>query len=526
MASKTILVPPRPSVVLMFPVKALAVVAVSALPVTSPVTSPVNIAAAGSPTLASKTILVPPRPSVVLMFPVKSPVTSPVTSKVPPTVTSPPRATVPVAVKSITVIPAAPNVPVVNTFWEPKSGAIFVPAIAAFVFISASTISSSNILAEVTASSDISPACMASVPKSTAPEAVRPVTVVAPAPNVPVVTTFWAPKSGAILVPAIAAFVFTSASTISSSNILAEVTASSDISPACMASVPKSTAPEAVRPVTVVAPAPNVPVVTTFWAPKSGSIFDPAIAAFVFTSALTISSSNILAEVTCESCISLVCIASVPRVTVPVAVKSVTVVAAAPNAPVVSTFWAPKSGSIFDPAIAAFVFTSALTISSSNILAEVTCESCISLVCIASVPRVTVPVAVKSVTVVAAAPNVPVVSTFWVPKSGSIFVPAIAAFVFTSALTISSSNILAEVTAPAAISAVAIVPSSISVVVTAPAAIVTLVFCVFTANNAKGTAVKGALLISIKFEQLSYALNSIFKFLANKLHLMSSKDKA
>ena len=52
------------------------------------------------------------------------------------------------------------------------------------------------------------------------------------------------------------------------------------------------------------------------------------------------------------------------------------------------------------------------------------------------------------------------------------------------------------------------------------------VSCVFTANNAKGTAVKGALLISIKFEQLSSALNSIFKFLVNKLHLMSSKDKA
>ena len=139
---------------------------------------------------------------------------------------------------------------------------------------------------------------MASVPKSTAPEAVRSVTVVAPAPNVPVVTTFWAPKSGAIFVPAIAAFVFTSTLTISSSNILAEVTAPSDISAACIASIPKLTVPEAVRSVTVVAPAPNVPVVTTFWAPKSGAIFVPAIAAFVFTSTLTISSSNILAEVT------------------------------------------------------------------------------------------------------------------------------------------------------------------------------------------------------------------------------------
>ena len=48
---------------------------------------------------------------------------------------------------------------------------------------------------------------------------------------------------------------------------------------------------------------------------------------------------------------------------------------------------------------------------------------------------------------------------------------------------------------------------------------------VFTANKAKGTAVNGELLISVKVVQPS-VLKSIFKFLGNKLHWISSKDAA
>ena len=54
--------------------------------------------------------------------------------------------------------------------------------------------------------------------------------------------------------------------------------------------------------------------------------------------------------------------------------------------------------------------------------------------------------------------------------------------------------------------------STISVILTLVAMSV-----VFTANKAKGTAVNGALLISVKVEQPS-VLKSIFKFLGNKLH--------
>ena len=82
------------------------------------------------------------------------------------------------------------------------------------------------------------------------------------------------------------------------SNVLTLVSPVNVVIPVTSRVPPTFKAPEAVRSVTVVAPAPNVPVVTTFWAPKSGAIFVPAIAAFVFTSTLTISSSNILAEVT------------------------------------------------------------------------------------------------------------------------------------------------------------------------------------------------------------------------------------
>ena len=49
------------------------------------------------------------------------------------------------------------------------------------------------------------------------------------------------------------------------------------------------------------------------------------------------------------------------------------------------------------------------------------------------------------------------------------------------------------------------------------------VSCVFIANKANGTAVKGALLISEKLEQLGSTLKSIFKFLGKVLHLISSK---
>ena len=126
-----------------------------------------------------------------------------------------------------------------------------------------------------------------------------------------------------------------------------------------------------------------------------------------------------------------------------------------------------------------------------------------------------------------------IVSTASSAKSPTTIVASSISAVVTASVAISAATMLSlkanfEYTIPAVAltSASTIVASSISVVVTAPAAIVTLVFCVFTANNAKGTAVKGALLISIKFEQLSSVLNSIFKFLANKLHWMSSKEAA
>ena len=88
-------------------------------------------------------------------------------------------------------------------------------------------------------------------------------------------------------------------------------------------------------PVTVVAPAARVPVVDTACAPKSGLIFVPWIAAVALTSASAMVPSKIFAEVTAPSCISLVWIASLPRVTVPVAVRSVTLAAAAVVPPMI-----------------------------------------------------------------------------------------------------------------------------------------------------------------------------------------------
>ena len=46
------------------------------------------------------------------------------------------------------------------------------------------------------------------------------------------------------------------------------------------------------------------------------------------------------------------------------------------------------------------------------------------------------------------------------------------------------------------------------------------------ANNANGTAVNGALLISMKLEQPSFILKSTFKFLGKELQVMSSKELA
>ena len=51
-------------------------------------------------------------------------------------------------------------------------------------------------------------------------------------------------------------------------------------------------------------------------------------------------------------------------------------------------------------------------------------------------------------------------------------------------------------------------------------------FSVFNANNAYGTAVNGALLISIKLEQPSFTLKSTFKFFGKELQAISSKELA
>ena len=56
--------------------------------------------------------------------------------------------------------------------------------------------------------------------------------------------------------------------------------------------------------------------------------------------------------------------------------------------------------------------------------------------------------------------TVPVVAIFCEPKSGAIFVPAIAADAFISALTIVPSAILADVICESAICAVSILPST------------------------------------------------------------------
>ena len=53
-----------------------------------------------------------------------------------------------------------------------------------------------------------------------------------------------------------------------------------------------------------------------------------------------------------------------------------------------------------------------------------------------------------------------------------------------------------------------------------------LVFSAFTENNAKGTAVKGALLISVKSVQLAVVLNSTLRLFWRALHKISSKVAA
>ena len=75
--------------------------------------------------------------------------------------------------------------------------------------------------------------------------------------------------------------------------------------------------------------------------------------------------------------------------------------------------------------------------------------------------------------------TVPVVAIFCEPKSGAIFVPAIAADAFTSALTIAPSAIFADVTALSAILAVVTLLSAILAVVT----LASLIFAVVTAES-------------------------------------------